>query len=78
MEAYKFEATVQKDGVIRIPEMSRWADQRVEIIVVIQPSVARETEALPSAGAFIDKWRGFLAGNDPDQLRSQYLQEKYR
>jgi predicted ATP-dependent Lon-type protease len=77
MEAYKFETTIQEDGVIQIPEMARWANQRVEVFLVISPSLVREAKTSPSITAFLDRWHGFLKGHDPDQLRAQYLQEKY-
>ena len=77
MEAYKFETTIQQGGVIQIPEMSRWTHQRVQVFVVISPPAAPETELAPSIAAFLDRWRGFLKGCDAEQLRGQYLQEKY-
>ncbi len=77
MEAYKFETTIQEDGVIQIPEMARLAHQRVEVFIVVPPPATQETKSSHPIEAFLDKWRGFLKGCDPDELRSQYLQEKY-
>ena len=36
MEAYKFETIVLEDGVIKIPEISKFANRSVEIIIVIK------------------------------------------
>ena len=77
METYKFETTVQEDGVIKIPEIAKLAHQRVEISVVISSSDELASEPSQYIEAFINKWRGFLKGFDPDELKSKYLQEKY-
>ncbi len=77
MKAYKFETTVQENGIIQIPEMARLAYQRVEIFVVVSPSAEQETRQAPSVDVFLEKWRGFLRGLDLDELKLQYLQEKY-
>ncbi len=80
MEAYKFETTIQKDGVIQIPEIAELVHQRVEVFVVINPTDQEETTKQPSQSmkAFLNKWRGVLRDSDPDELKSRYLQEKYR
>jgi len=67
MEAYKFETTIQKNGVIQIPEMARLAHQRVEVFVVISPTTIQETKPSQPIATFLDKWRGFLKGFDPDK-----------
>ncbi len=77
MEAYKFETIVRENGVIQIPEMAGLAHQRVEVFIVVPSPAIQETKPSQSIEAFLDKWRGFLKGCDPDELRSQYLQEKY-
>ena len=77
MKAYKFETTVQENGIIQIPEMARLAYQRVEIFVVVSPSAEQQTRQVQTVDAFLDKWRGFLRGLDLDELKLQYLQEKY-
>jgi hypothetical protein len=77
MKAYKFKTTIAEDGVIQIPEIAQWANQRVEIFVVIEPAGEEPEPSLPLK-TFLEKWRGFLKGHDPDQLKDAYLQEKYR
>ncbi len=32
---------------------------------------------MPLLTAFLEKWRGFLKGFDPEDLKTQYFQEKY-
>lgn len=77
MEAYKFEATVQENGIIQIPKMASLAHQRIEIFVVVSLTTREETKPAQSLVTFLDEWRGVLKGFDPDKLRFQYLQEKY-
>ena len=37
MEAYKFETTIQENGVIQIPEIARFAHRQVEVFIVVRP-----------------------------------------
>ena len=34
MEAYKFATTVLENGIIKIPELEAYADQKVEVFIV--------------------------------------------
>jgi hypothetical protein len=77
MQAYKFETTVQENGIIQIPEMAGLAHQRVEVFVVVSSSDEQETKQSQAVDIFLEKWTGFLKGLDPDELKHQYLQEKY-
>ncbi len=77
MEAYRFETTVKDNGVIQIPEIARLARQRVEIIVMVSPVSERRTEKADAIDRFLNKYHGFLRDADPDDLKSQYMQEKY-
>ncbi len=77
METYKFETIVRENGVIQIPRIACLARQRVEVIVMVSPTSEQETEKVYTVDRFLDKWRGFLKDADPDELKSQYLQEKY-
>ncbi len=43
MEAYKFETIVLENGIIQIPEIARFAHHRVEIFIVVRPTVKQET-----------------------------------
>ncbi|GAK52430.1 hypothetical protein U14_03681 [Candidatus Moduliflexus flocculans] len=78
MEAYKFETTVEENGVIRIPEIARFALRNVEIFLVFEstehpPEMERERRV----EQFLDKWTGILKGSDPDEAKHDYLRGKY-
>ena len=77
MEAYKFETTVLQDGTFRIPECARFANQPVEVFVVLKTPKEPKYESSQSIEEFLKKWTGFLGDVDPDELKEQYLQEKY-
>ena len=77
METYKFRTTVQEDGVIRIPEIARLAHQNVEVFVVVDSDATLQKDRARGMQDFLDKWQGFLKGYDADELKAQYLREKY-
>ena len=77
MEAYKFETIVLEDGKIQIPEIARFANRPVEIFIVIKQIEPLETEQAQTIDRFLAKWTGFLKGVNPDELKLQYIQEKY-
>jgi hypothetical protein len=61
-----------------IPEISQLAEQQVEVFVVVEPEAQEEVEASETWQSFLNKWRGFLKGHDPEQLKAQYLSEKHQ
>ena len=75
MEAYKFEVTVQENGIIEIPEIAQFANQEVEIFIMLKTKAKIRTGRDHIVEEFLDKWRGLLKGVDPDELKLQYLQE---
>lgn len=77
MEAYKYDVTVQENGIIQIPELSRFANRTVEVLIMVKPQGPSETAPLQTFDAFLKKWSGVIKGVDPDDLKTQYLQEKY-
>ena len=77
MEAYKFQTTVQENGVIQIPEIANLVHQQVEIFVVVNPPTELEARERQTIDRFLNKWRGFLKDADPEDLKARYLQEKY-
>ncbi|XOF35076.1 MAG: hypothetical protein ACL93V_07260 [Candidatus Electrothrix sp. YB6] len=76
MEAYKFKTTVLRNGVIKLPEISQYAERQVEVFVVIKQ--AENTSQERSMEQFLEKWTGFLRGTVSDDLKLQYLKEKYK
>lgn len=77
MEAYKFETTVSQDGTFRIPECARFANQPVEVFVMVKTLEESQHEPSQSIEEFLNKWAGVLGDVDPDELKHQYLQKKY-
>ncbi|MCA9937889.1 MAG: hypothetical protein KC418_04565 [Anaerolineales bacterium] len=79
MEAYKFQTTIQEDGIIQIPRIAKWVNQQVEVFIVLGPENPPEPSPtpVPSIITFLKKWHGFLKEFDPEQLKAEYLQEKY-
>ncbi len=37
IKTYKFKTTILEDGIIKIPEISKYKDQNVEIYIVLRP-----------------------------------------
>lgn len=77
MEAYKFQITVQEDGVIRIPEIANLAHQQVEVFVVIPSTPEVKASKGRVIDGFLNRWTGVLKDADPEDLKACYLQEKY-
>ena len=78
MKAYKFETSVLQGGTFRIPECARFANQPVEVFVVLKTPEERQSEQpSQSIEEFLNTWTGFLGDIDPDELKHRYLQEKY-
>jgi len=79
MEAYKFETTVSENGMIQLPEISKFANRRIEMFIVIKQEDRQSDSANKlTPEQFTDKWTGFLKGIDPDISKFQYLREKYK
>ncbi|KPA14123.1 hypothetical protein MHK_005668 [Candidatus Magnetomorum sp. HK-1] len=79
MHAYKFETTILDNGIIQLPEISKYANQQIEIFIVIkQIDQQVHTKAKQPVDQFLNKWTGFLKGCDPDESKFQYLSRKYK
>lgn len=79
MEAYKFETTVSENGIIQLPEISKFANRQIEIFIVVkQQDKQAYTLNKQTTEGFTDKWRGFLKGINPDNSKFQYLSEKFK
>ncbi len=79
MEAYKFETTVSENGTIQLPEISKFANRKIEVSIVIKQQNGQENA--PNAQTpeqFTDKWRGFLKGINPDDSKFRYLSDKFK
>lgn len=75
MQAYRFETRITKNGLIQIPLSNQLFDKEVEIIIL--PKQKQKTVRLSSSD-FVAKWTGFLNNSNTDNLKFQYLSEKYK
>ena len=77
MEAYKFDTIVRERGIIQIPEIAPLENQNIEVFIVVKTKAPKKKPQQESFTEFLDEWTGFLKGIDPDELKAQYLEEKY-
>jgi hypothetical protein len=82
MNAYKFEKTIPKNGILEIPELKYLANEDVTIFIVKKNNRPKKlNEQKFSFDEFSRKWRGFLKGAKINNWEVQYrefLEEKYR
>lgn len=77
MEAYKFETTVLENGIIKIPQFNKFENKRVQIVITLKEP-EKITEKEKSLKEFFDKWGGFFSTVETDDIRYNYLMEKYK
>jgi len=77
MEAYKFATTVLENGIIKIPELKDYADQKVEVIVLLKPEKNIKLNH-KSIDDFLIKWAGAFSVVQTDEVKYNYLMEKYK
>ncbi len=78
MEAYKFETTVLKDGMIKVPQFEEYFDRKIELFIVLKPQKVEKRQK-QTIDEFLEKWTGFAKGiEDPDTVKYNYLMEKYK
>ncbi len=75
MQAYKYETRISKTGQIKLPLTNQLFDKEVEIIIV--PKQKTKSSEL-NISDFVDKWSGFLTNINSDDLKYQYLIDKYK
>lgn len=84
MEAYKFETRIPENGIFHIPEISKYNDREVEIIVMLKPqkkvittkpekTVEEKTKLIDD---FFAKWSGKFSTVETDDVRYNALMEK--
>jgi len=76
LQAYKFETKVLENGFIQIPDFKNFVNQEIEILVFIKPMQTKRKKL--TADEFINKWAGFIASTNADDLKYEYLNEKYK
>jgi len=78
MEAYKFETIVLENGIIQIPEISKFANRPIELFIIVKTSEKPERVRQPQTiEKFLEKWTGFLKGVNLDDAKRQYLKGKH-
>ena len=75
MQAYKFETRISKTGQIKLPLNNLLFDKEVEVIIVPKQEV--KSSRLKTSD-FVNKWSGFLTNSNTDDLKYQYLTDKYK
>jgi len=75
MNIFRFKTKIPKNRTIKIPKSARLSDETVEIIVLSEQGKIKEGIA---AQKFINNWAGFLQNSNPDNLKNEYLSEKYK
>jgi len=76
LQAYKFETTVLENGIIQIPDFKDFVNQEIEILVFMKPHPVKRKKL--TVDEFINKWAGFITSTNTDDLKFQYLIEKYK
>ena len=77
MEAYKFATTVLENGVIKIPELKDYADQKVDVFVVLKSKINIKPGHKKMDDFFV-KWAGVFTIAQTDDVKYNYLMEKYK
>lgn len=75
MRAYKFKTRISEKGIIQIPIDPKLYNKEVEITIV--PKFSQRKRQL-KATDFVNKWAGFLKNDDIDDIKYDYLSEKYK
>lgn len=75
MNIFRFKTKIPKNRLIKIPKSAELADKRVEIILI---SDQHKTTKKAAAQKFVDNWAGFLYSSNPENLKTDYLSEKYK
>lgn len=77
MEAYKFATTILENGILKIPELRGYADQKVEVFVVLKPK-KNIKPGIKKMDDFFMKWAGIFTIAETDDVKYNYLMEKYK
>lgn len=77
MNSYKFQVTIPQNGVLQIPKAFRFPNQEVEIVIKPKQKISTRQEKAAAIKSFVSEWSGVLKDQDPDALKTAYLQEKY-
>lgn len=78
MEAYKFETTVLEDGTLKIPEIAKFKNQKVQVFLIPDYSIQEENEKnnLQEIEEFINTWVGHFSDIETDDIRYNAIMGK--
>lgn len=77
MEAHKFATTVLENGILKIPELKVYTDQKVEVFVVIKPK-KNNNLSKKTMDDFFAEWAGVFSIAQTDDVKYNYLMDKYK
>lgn len=77
LQAFKYNTTILKNGVIKIPQFENYVDQEIELFVVLKPRKHNKTKK-SSVDALLEKWAGEFSEVETDDIKYNYLMEKHR
>jgi len=75
MKAYRCKTKISNSGNIKIPINPSLYNTRVEIIILPEEN---HPDNKISAKEFIETWAGFMKNPDTDNMKYEYLSEKYK
>ena len=77
MEAYKFETTVLENGVIKIPEIAKYQNQKVQIFLVPEYAI-QEKNKEQHIEEFLNKWVGYFSEIETNDIRYNAIMQKHK
>lgn len=77
MNAYRFTTKISDTGTIQLPLDPKLFNKEVEVIILPKP-LSIEGKNPFKASEFVKKWAGFIKNKDTDNIKFDYLSEKYR
>jgi hypothetical protein len=75
MNALRFETEISKEGLIQIPLNKKFFGKKVDILIIPKKNKSKD-KITPQE--FIKKWSGFLSNDIDDNIKYDYLMEKYK
>jgi hypothetical protein len=75
MKAYRYETRISETGQIKLHLNSQLFDKEVEIIILPKQET---TSSELKVSDFLDQWFGLLSKGNTDELKYQYLNDKYK
>ena len=76
LQAFKFDTRILENGIIKIPDLENFVNKDIEVVVLLKPTQPARKKI--TAEEFITKWAGFINSDNPEDLKYEYLAEKYK